>query len=62
MLLSSFKQSLGALDTLSFQLANGHFVPEHFHITEVGNVTRNYIDCGGDDEYLYGTFPCFGSG
>ena len=47
MLLSSFKQSLGALDTLSFQLANGHFVPEHFHITEVGNVTRNYIDCGG---------------
>ena len=47
MLLSSFKQSLGAIDTLSFQLANGHFVPEHFHITEVGNVMRNYIDCGG---------------
>jgi hypothetical protein len=47
MLLSSFKQTLGAIDTLSFQLANGHFVPEHFHITEVGNVMRNYIDCGG---------------
>ena len=47
MLLSAFKQTLGALDTLRFQLSNGHFVPAHFHITEVGNVMRNYIDCGG---------------
>jgi hypothetical protein len=47
MLLSSFKQNLGAIDTLWFQLSNGSFVPAHFHITEVGNVTRNYIDCGG---------------
>ena len=47
MLLSAFKQTLGALDLLQFQLPNGHFVPQHFHITEVGNVTRNFIDCGG---------------
>ena len=47
MLLSAFKQTLRALDTLKFQLPNGQFVPAHFHITEVGNVTRNYIDCGG---------------
>ena len=47
MLLSAFKQTLGALDTLRFQLSNGHFVPAHFHITEVGNVMRNYIDCVG---------------
>ena len=47
MLLSAFKQTLGALDSLQFQLPNGHFVPQHFHITEVGNVTRNFIDCGG---------------
>jgi len=47
MLLSSFKQNLGVIDTLRFQLSNGSFVPAHFHITEVGNVTRNYIDCGG---------------
>ena len=47
MLLSAFKQTLGALDTLRFQLSNGHFVPANFHITEVGNVMRNYIDCGG---------------
>lgn len=47
MLLSAFKQSLIELDTLKFQLPNGKFVPSHFHITEVGNVKRNYIDCGG---------------
>ena len=47
MLLSAFKQSLIELDTLKFQLPNGQFVPSHFHITEVGNVKRNYIDCGG---------------
>ena len=23
------------------------FVPAHFHITEVGNIMRNFIDCGG---------------
>jgi hypothetical protein len=22
-------------------------VPEHFHLTEVGVVTKNFIDCGG---------------
>ena len=47
MWLSDFKQTLVELDTLKFQLPNGQFVPVHFHITEVGIVTRNYIDCGG---------------
>lgn len=47
MQLSTFKQTLGQLDTLQFQLPNGKFVPAHFHLTEVGHVTRNYIDCGG---------------
>ena len=47
MVLSAFKQLLFELDTLKFQLPNGQFVPAHFHITEVGNVKRNYIDCGG---------------
>ena len=47
MLLTAFKQSLIELDTLKFQLPNGQYVPSHFHITEVGNVKRNYIDCGG---------------
>ena len=47
MLISAFKQTLSELDTLKFQLTNGEFVPAHFHITEVGNITRNFIDCGG---------------
>lgn len=47
MQLSVLKQTLDKLDKLKFQLPNGEFVPAHFHITEVGNVTRNYIDCGG---------------
>ena len=47
MKLSAFKKTLSELDTLKFQLPDGHFVPAHFHITEVGHITRNYIDCGG---------------
>ena len=47
MKLSAFKKILSELDTLKFQLSDGRFVPAHFHITELGNVTRNYIDCGG---------------
>ena len=47
MKLSTFKKTLSELDTLKFQLPDGHFVPAHFHITEVGHITRNYIDCGG---------------
>ena len=47
MLLSTFKQTLSKLDKLKFQLPNGQLVPSYFHITEVGKVTRNYIDCGG---------------
>ncbi len=47
MLISAFKLTLSELDTLKFQLPNGEFVPAHFHITEVGNITRNFIDCGG---------------
>lgn len=28
-------------------LPDGGFVPSHFHITEVGHVTKRFIDCGG---------------
>ncbi len=30
-----------------FKLPNGTIVPEHFHVTEVGQVTKHFIDCGG---------------
>jgi hypothetical protein len=30
-----------------FILPDGGRVPDHFHLTEVGHVTKNFIDCGG---------------
>ena len=47
MKLSEVKNQLSTLETVTFQLPNGTFVPEHFHVTEVGLVTKNFIDCGG---------------
>lgn len=47
MKLSEIKQILPTLDNVEFQLENGTFVPEHFHVTEVGIVTKHFIDCGG---------------
>jgi uncharacterized protein DUF6428 len=28
-------------------LPNGDYIPAHAHVTEVGHVVRNFIDCGG---------------
>ena len=30
-----------------FVLPSGQEVPEHFHITEIGRVQKDFIDCGG---------------
>ncbi|WP_447637660.1 DUF6428 family protein [Flavobacterium microcysteis] len=47
MKLSEVKQILSALENVEFQLENGTFVPEHFHVTEVGIIRKSFIDCGG---------------
>ena len=47
MKLSDLKQILPTLENVEFQLENGTMVPEHFHVTEVGMITKNFIDCGG---------------
>ena len=47
MTLVECKNMLKSLDELNFQLPNGTLVPAHFHITEVGVITRDFIDCGG---------------
>ncbi|MBB6609696.1 hypothetical protein H7F15_01480 [Pontibacter sp. Tf4] len=47
MKLSQVKNILQTADAVDFQLDNGVKVPEHFHVTEVGVVTKNFIDCGG---------------
>ncbi|SMG42446.1 hypothetical protein SAMN05661096_02896 [Marivirga sericea] len=47
MKLSEIKSRLENLSEVKFQLPNGEFVPQHFHITEVGIISRHFIDCGG---------------
>ncbi len=47
MKLSEIKQILPNINSVVFQLPNNQFVPAHFHVTEVGVITKNFIDCGG---------------
>jgi hypothetical protein len=47
MKLSEFKNELSSLKELNFVLPNGQVVPKHFHVTEVGQVEKRFIDCGG---------------
>ncbi len=47
MKLSEIKSHLKGLDKIIFQLPNGELVPNHFHVTEVGKITKDFIDCGG---------------
>ncbi len=47
MKLSTIKKHLQKLSSIGFQLPNGNLVPEHFHVTEVGKVQKDFIDCGG---------------
>ena len=49
MKLNDLKQTLGVRpDALPrFILPDGDLIPAHFHITEVGHVTKRFIDCGG---------------
>ena len=47
MKLSEIKKHLSSAERVNFQLANGTMVPEHFHVTEVGVITKDFIDCGG---------------
>jgi hypothetical protein len=47
MKLSQAKNILKSVEEVNFLLPNGTSVPEHFHVTEVGLITKNFIDCGG---------------
>ena len=47
MKLSEIKGLLAQAESVNFQLENGTRVPEHFHVTEVGVITKDFIDCGG---------------
>ncbi|HUN82078.1 MAG TPA: DUF6428 family protein [Phycisphaerae bacterium] len=47
--ISEFKAALGAHSdsALVFAFDDGDTIPAHFHVTEVGHVVRDFIDCGG---------------
>lgn len=47
MTLEQIKKILPTLSHVEFRLESGAFVPEHFHVTEIGKITKNFIDCGG---------------
>lgn len=47
MILSEVKTLLKHTSRLEFKLPNGELVPSHFHVTEVGKVSKHFIDCGG---------------
>lgn len=49
MKLSAVKHALSELQEIRFILTNGQQVPVHFHVTEIGAVTRHFIDCGGTE-------------
>ena len=49
MKISEMKQSLAGLEAVVFRLPSGEYLPPHFHVTEVGLITKHFIDCGGTE-------------
>lgn len=49
MKVSEIKKTLPGLQAINFKLPDGSYVPSHFHVTEVGLVTKHFIDCGGTE-------------
>lgn len=47
MRLEKLKSILQDQESVVFRLPNGQLVPQHFHVTEVGKIEKNFIDCGG---------------
>ena len=47
MKLSEVKKILIQSKGIGFVLPNGEIVPQHFHVTEVGKISKHFIDCGG---------------
>jgi len=47
MTLNEIKEHLSNQKEIAFKLPDGSLVPSHFHVTEVGKVVKDFIDCGG---------------
>lgn len=49
MKISELKHNLNEVSSINFKMPNGTYLPSHFHVTEVGLVTKHFIDCGGTE-------------
>ncbi|MET4075997.1 DUF6428 family protein [Hymenobacter sp. UYCo722] len=45
--ISEMKAALAGLSAVRFRLPDGTALPAHFHVTEVGLVSKHFVDCGG---------------
>ena len=43
MKINDVKEELNKLQSVKFLLPNGSVIPEHFHVTEVGIISKNFI-------------------
>lgn len=53
--INQLKENLQSLQEIHFAMSDGSDVPAHVHLTELGKITKNYIDCGGThraEEYV----------
>ena len=51
MKLQEIKIQLERVSVVNFKLPNGKFVEPHFHVTEVGEIIKHFIDCGGVERF-----------
>lgn len=49
MKISELKETLAEVSAINFKLPDNTYLPVHFHVTEVGLVTKHFIDCGGTE-------------
>ena len=47
MKIAELRHALPGVAAINFRLLDGTYLPAHFHVTEVGLVSRHFIDCGG---------------
>lgn len=46
MKISDLKHYLSKVTELNFKLPDGTDIPAHFHLTEIGLITKHFVDCG----------------
>ncbi len=63
MKISDVKQALEGIGAVNFKLPDGRVLPPHFHVTEIGLVTKHFIDCGGTERTeTYANFQLWEAG